>query len=223
MPHQDYYVYILFRETGLPFYVGMGRGHRWKVHEQLVRYGRDRNSNFKKYKIIRDMLTAGWRDIPKIKIVEHLNHAQACACEIAWIAILGRDSAGFLVNRTDGGDNGATISADTRAKISAANLGRMSADGRAKIAAANRKRWLGRKHSTETLAKMRIAHRARNSASAETRAKLRKIACNRSTETLAKMSAAKRGRKLSLDTRAKMSAAQRKRRQRAISTNSRQA
>lgn len=39
MEYEDWYVYTLAWHTGLIFYVGRGRGHRWDVHEQKALRG----------------------------------------------------------------------------------------------------------------------------------------------------------------------------------------
>ena len=91
-------------------------------------------------------------------------------------------------NHTDGGDNGFTMSPETRAKLSAAGRGRKhSPESRAKMAAAHR----GVKRSPETIAKMSAANKGK---------KL-------SAEHRAKISAAGRGRACSPETRAKIAAA----------------
>lgn len=166
-----FYVYVLFRENGWPFYVGMGCGRRWLDHERSIRRGVP-DGNRRKNAIISNMLAAGWADIPKIKVAEHLTHAEAVAYEIAWISAIGRFPNGPLVNLTDGGDGtpGVDPSAETREKLSQAGRGRpKSSEHRANISAANSNPSIalralrshngtGRKHSPETLAKMAANH-----------------------------------------------------------------
>jgi hypothetical protein len=92
------------------------------------------------------------------------------------------------------------VSDETRAKQRAAKLGRIfrhSAESKAKIAAANKNRVYstGQKHSAETRAKMSASHKGRI-ISAETRAKMSAAAKGRpcSAETTAKINATKKGR-----------------------------
>jgi hypothetical protein len=212
-----FYVYALFRENGVPFYIGKGQGDRWLVHEYHARATKRRDA---RCSIIRRMQSAG-RDVPKIKLHEGLTEATACAYEIALIAAIGRDNVGPLVNLTDGGEgkSGWVTSPETRAKIGAANRGRIRTPeaiektavklrGRKltpehieKVAAAKRGRKQpeqiarlavanrGRKHTPEACANMSVAGRGKPK-SPETRAKMSASACNRSTEYRAKMSIA---------------------------------
>lgn len=214
----DYYVYALFRETGEPFYVGMGRRHRWLVHETRARRG---ESTYKA-RVIRKMLAGGFSEVPKVKIAEGLTERQALTSEMALIAAIGRMPTGPLVNHTRGGG-----------KVGTGNLGRgKSPETRAKLRAA----MLGKTHSPESRAKMREVQRAVNKViseeqrercgslnrgktlSAKARANLRAFHLGRthSPEHVAKVAAAFRGRRLSDETRANMKAAQRKRRAAAL-------
>jgi hypothetical protein len=135
----DFYVYILFRESGAPFYVGMGRRDRCLVHERNVRNNIQDWDNPHKTNIIRKMLAFG-RDVPVVKISARLTHEKACEYERAWIATLGRDPSGPLVNRTDGGDGapGVIVSEVTRRKISAILKGKKHSEAhRQKLREAN--------------------------------------------------------------------------------------
>lgn len=229
----DFYVYVLFRESGVPFYVGKGWGRRWLHHERDARAGRrDYRCN-----IIRQMFALGFHEIPKIKLHEGLTDARAYEYEQALIAAIGRRPHGPLVNLTNGGEgvSGLKQSPEHRAKLSAAARNRSpeyranlrarkhSPEAREKMAAAARRRGIsletrakinaanrGRKHSPETRAKMSAAHRGQTP-TPETRAKLSaaKRGQEFSAETKAKISATLRGRKLPPETRAKMSAVRR--------------
>ena len=103
---------------------------------------------------------------------------------------------------------GLPLSAEHRAKISAARSGRprapFSVEHRAKLSAAGR----GRKHLAETCAKISEALQGRV-LSVEHRAKISNASCNPSAETRAKIGAANRGREPSPEHRAKISAANR--------------
>lgn len=149
--HCDFYVYALFRDiTGIPFYIGKGRGNRWHCHEREARKG----ACGRKYAIIRDMLTRSIRII-KVKLHEGLTHEIAHEYETALIAAIGRHPLGPLTNLTDGGDGGACgarLSPETIAKRSATQRGaKRSAEARANISAA----CIGRRHSPETIAKIK--------------------------------------------------------------------
>jgi hypothetical protein len=184
----DFYVYALFRETGVPFYIGKGKGQRWTQHERDARNG----ARGYKATLIRSMQKRGIKII-KVKIHEGLTEVAAYGYEIALIKAIGWGGNGILLNRTDGGDGspglrGHKRSPETRAKMTASATGRkMSPESIAKSAAANR----GRKHSAD--------HRAKSAAGLRGRAK--------SPEAIAKSAAARRGGKRTAETRAKMAAA----------------
>ena len=132
----DYYVYVLFREDGRPFYVGKGKRDRWLVHEREAHRRDDHRS-----RLIRDIKSRG-HEIPKIKVREGLSNDDAIAVEIALIAAIGREPLGPLINQTMGGDGVRDLPAATRAE-----------QGR-KVSLALR----GRRHTPETIARMRAAH-----------------------------------------------------------------
>lgn len=201
----NYYVYIYFRLTGIPCYVGKGKGERWTHHRKWSCNRR----------LARIMAKAGG-DLPVVFIRRGMTEAEAFEMEIAFIAAIGRADLGLgpLVNFTNGGDgkSGAIVSQETRNKMKGRkpNLGKpTSPEVRAKISAAMRgkKNCVGFKRSAETRAKM----------SAALVGNKRSLGYFPSAETRAKLSAARLGnkimlgKKLSAETRARMSAAQRKR------------
>jgi hypothetical protein len=134
-----FYVYMLFRPNGLPCYVGKGKGKRWLKHEW-----RSHNPH------LAAIIKKAGGSLPKIRIREDLTEAEAHALEIVLIKVIGRETAGGpLVNQTDGGEGitgykhtaeeieknaarsrgnqyclGRVASPETRAKQSAAKLGR---------------------------------------------------------------------------------------------------
>jgi hypothetical protein len=187
----DAYVYVLFRADGTPFYVGKGRKDRWGDHERDAKLGMRSH----KLNIIREMLRAGLKEVPKVKIAEGLTHREAFLREIAIIAAIGRYPDGPLVNRTGGGDGNRDQSAEERAKTVARNRARVwTPEMRAKVAASLR----GKKLSPETIAKMVATSKARGwseerraKTAAETSARFR--GKPKSPEHVAKSVAAKRG------------------------------
>ena len=187
----DFYVYVLFRADGSPFYVGKGRKDRWGDHERDARLG------MKSYKfhIIREMLRAGFKDIPKVKVAEDLTHNEAIAREIAIIAAIGRHPNGPLVNQTSGGEGTPDQTAEERAKTAARNRARIwTPEMRAKAAASLR----GKKLSPESIAKRTATVKALGW-SEERRAKVgaavrsRLLGKPKSPEHVAKSVASKRG------------------------------
>ena len=156
---------------------------------------------------IRSLLAAGVR--PLMTVVAVCGVEEGPVAEVDLIAAL-RALGHRLVNGTDGGEGtvGWVPNTETRAKLSAAHLGKkFTPEHRAKLGAAH----LGKKRSPEHRATLSAAlrgrklspeHRARISA-----AKLGKKLGSFSPETRAKMSAARLGKKHSPETRAKMSAA----------------
>lgn len=219
MAESLYYVYVLFRENGTPFYVGKGKGSRWHHHWTLARAGH----RGYRLNIIRDMLSRGI-EIPKVKLHEGLTEVTAHTYEIALIAAIGRRPNGPLVNMTDGGDgaSGAKRSPQTLAKMSAAMRGKSpTPEHRAKIAATLRSktppevraridRPRAKKGSPEAAEKTAAANRGRKN-SPEVIEKMRSIMRNRvdTPENTERRAAAQRGKKASAETRAKMGAVQR--------------
>jgi hypothetical protein len=201
----DFYVSVLFRETGEPFYVGKGANGRWLKHEFDARNGAAGH----RFSIIRKIQARGL-EVLKVKLHEGLTEAVAHEYEIALIAAIGRrHEGGPLANETAGGEGASDPSPEAREKIGArtrgkkhspehatklaASLAKLNASPGhiAKVAAANR----GKKHSPATRAKLSASNRGK---------KL-------STETRAKMSAASRGKEKSPEHRAKIAAANRAR------------
>lgn len=116
VPKAETYVYILYRDDGTPFYVGIGTGKRWLIHERDAHRG-----NSRKDRIIQKMRATGIADIPKRKIAQGLTRVQAAEIEVALIASIGRAPHGPLVNHTQGGDGAADLSAEAQAKKAARN------------------------------------------------------------------------------------------------------
>lgn len=96
-----WYVYVLSRPTGEPFYIGKGQGTRMYHHETAARKG----ESSEKSHIIRKIEAGGGR-ISKEIVARFATDQESRVFEIAEIARLGRKDLGLgpLVNRTDGGD-----------------------------------------------------------------------------------------------------------------------
>ena len=137
-----FYTYLWLRDDGTPYYVGKGCGRRaFTWHSRLI----------KPPAKTENILIQEWPD-----------EASAFEGEKILIAIYGRKDVGTgcLRNRTDGGENppkrsflGHKHSAASKEKNRIAHLN-MSAETRAKIGAAQ----IGRKKSAETRQKMKLAH-----------------------------------------------------------------
>lgn len=117
----EYYVYVLSREDGTPFYVGFGKGNRIDQHERFCNC-KDRDSH--KNRIIRGLKSRGVV-VPKEKVLTGLSKADAAKEEIALIRKIGREPLGPLVNQTDGGDGCRNLTQETKARINAATSLRM--------------------------------------------------------------------------------------------------
>lgn len=126
-----FYVYVLLRPDGQPFYVGKGLGRRVFQHEMEAR-----NTTLRTHKlnVIREILRAGGSIA---YAVPHFcdDETQAHAFEVALIAKLGRHDLrrGPLTNQTDGGEGVTGLSDETMAR-KAANLGGASDDPERRVA-----------------------------------------------------------------------------------------
>ncbi len=125
-----FYVYVLCRPDGRPFYVGKGQGNRIDNHEAYARRGvRSRCCN-----VIRKIWRNGG-EVVKQKLFTTDDEQTAFDLERQLIAAIGRE---YLANLTDGGDgvSGAKYSAETWAKVQAAKLGKPRSEAcKAKISA----------------------------------------------------------------------------------------
>lgn len=195
----DFFVYVWRRPCGEPFYVGKGKKYRDTAEQ-------GRNPIFRN---IVAKIRAGGEEPVVERIFDGITEHEAFAHEVALVAKYGRknNGTGVLANLTDGGDgvSGWVASAETRARMSAANTGKvLSEDHRAKIGAANK----GKAKSEGHRANLSAANKGK-ALSKDARAKI--SAANKgkvlSEEHRAKISASLTGKVLSKEVRAKKSAA----------------
>jgi len=106
-----FYVYVLCRPNGKPFYVGKGSGLRHHVHETEARSG----CHCHRCNVIRKIWRAGG-EVQRYIVFTTNDEAEALAYEIETIALYGRHN---LTNKTDGGEGASNPSADVRARRSA--------------------------------------------------------------------------------------------------------
>jgi len=128
-----FYVYVIFDLAGVPRYVGKGKGDRWLDHEKKGAS----HSNPALRSLIKRAQSQG-KELPKFKLREGINEADAYDVEVIFIRMIGRRDlkTGTLYNLNDGGTGGVNASASTRAKQSAALRGRkLTAEHRARIGA----------------------------------------------------------------------------------------
>lgn len=179
-----FYTYIWKDASGLPFYVGKGKGKR----------ANEISATRRSPEFLRIHAEGGC----SVEIGDWFIHeSQAHAHEVELIGRHGRrETGGSLINRTDGGEgmSAAVLSAETRAKMSAARIGIVFSDEhRANIGLASlgNKYWLGKKHDQSTIAQFRAIHG------------------NRSEETRANMRVAQLGKKHTADQKEKIARASR--------------
>lgn len=194
-----FYVYVLSRPDGSPFYVGKGRGRRVYWHDSEARRG----CRCHKCNVIRKIWLAGG-EVQRSIVFTTDDELTALTHERTLVAFYGR---AHLTNQTDGGEGTPdfVVSDETRAKMRAAKRGRrLPASHKAAIAKAG----VGRRPSETTREKLRAIARNRTY-SAETRAKWSEQRRGRrpSDETRAKLSQAKRGALFTDQRRANISAA----------------
>lgn len=193
-----FYVYVLFRLSGEPCYVGKGCGKRFSL-------------NGRHNKELKKIVAESGGQIPKVKVRENLGEEEAFECERALIAAIGRGKNGPLVNRSDGGEgpSGYRHTDEARRKISEAHRGKKLRLGSKMpehqmeiLRSAN----TGRKKTPEEIEKLRASHTGLKM-SEEARQKMREAKLGRplSLEHKAKIAAGNRGKILSSETRARIS------------------
>lgn len=89
-----FYVYVIFRPTGEPCYVGKGSGGRWQQH---IKGSHNRH--------LKRLYEKSGFDLPVVIIRDHMSEFEAFEMEIALISVIGREQhGGSLFNLTDGGE-----------------------------------------------------------------------------------------------------------------------
>lgn len=135
-----YYVYILRKPDGRPFYVGVGRS-RDKDHQRVQDHGmlaRGKDRSWKSI-VIRSIWNAGGQVHYGID-GWHDSEAEVFAREVELIESIGRKDLGVgpLVNGNAGGTGQFRPSAEIRAKISATKKAAIAADPEARARASAR-------------------------------------------------------------------------------------
>lgn len=153
---QTFYVYVLARPNGKPFYVGKGTGKRIFKHDYEARNG----CPCHKCNIIRKVWRQGG-EVQRYIMLETADEQEAFAYEIELIAMYGLPT---LANRTAGGEGPSNPKDSTRAKMRAAKQGR---EHTPEMRARRMGMGKGRKQSPEWIAK-RVAARKANGTSAHT-------------------------------------------------------
>ena len=142
----DFYVYLLKRPDGSPFYVGKGRGNRCTRHAQNAYLLKD--PNLHKVNVIKKIIRSGLK--PVIEIVQSsLTEHDAFELEKKLISQYGRfHNGGVLTNCSDGGEgqSGFKLSLESRKKLS-------------RPGALNP--FFGKKHDPESLEKIGSANRGK--------------------------------------------------------------
>lgn len=184
------YIYLDIRKKGKhiyenlifdfePFYVGKGKGLRFKQHLYNIK----RDKNFSKRKIVKEIIEETGLNPKIIKIYENLTDEKSCELEIELIEKIGRKdkNKGPLLNRTDGGEGANTskyriyrpLTPEIKEKISNnkknKSWGKHSEESKRKISSSNK----GRKFSEEHKDKLKTK-RAKRKISKETRNKCSK-------------------------------------------------
>lgn len=94
----EYYVYgLIDPRNNQPFYIGKGKGYRWRIH---LTETREKTDNLKKYNKIQKLLRKGYR-INHIKYEKNLTEVEAYDLEEILIIKYGRegiDPIGVLTN-----------------------------------------------------------------------------------------------------------------------------
>jgi uncharacterized protein len=129
--NKRFYIYVLLRPGGQPFYVGKGLDNRLFNHEAEAR-----NTTLRTHKL--NVIRAITKNGGNLSYALHHfcdDEAEAHAFEARLISSIGRHDLkkGPLTNQTDGGEGVTGLSAETMAR-KAANLGGASDDSQRRVA-----------------------------------------------------------------------------------------
>lgn len=190
--------------SGLPFYCGktvIDVQSRLKNHRYYA-------ASRPRRRLSERLVICG--DHVRIKVVEIVPHdADWAECERKWILTL-RTLYPNCLNIADGGSGcpGNILSAESRAKISAAHMGKVvSPETRAKMIAARVGKPLSAKHRAQLSESVKRHQRSADHCANLSAALTGKKRPKQSTETRAKRSASLKGRKFSAEHRAKIAEA----------------
>lgn len=109
VPSPRFYVYVLCRPNGKPFYVGKGQGPRVYHHEKEARTGHKCH----KCNVIRKIWKQGGQ-VQRYIVLETDNEQEAFDYERQTIVMYGREN---LCNQTDGGEGASGLSEETRKSL----------------------------------------------------------------------------------------------------------
>jgi len=146
---ERFYVYVLKKPSGIPFYVGKGTHDRIACHEIGVEFSTNANVKYYKENIIRKILKNG-KQINYDIILFINDEKEAYNKEIEIIKLYGRKNnhTGILANLTDGGESGGNGGANkgqkrslkSRLKMSFSHIGKPSPIKGCKLTKEHRKK-----------------------------------------------------------------------------------
>lgn len=189
----DFYVYVIFRMSGEPCYVGRGRKRRWQGH-----YWKSSNAH------LRNIMECANRKLPIVFVRTGISHQESVDAEIAIIRAIGRAAnGGPLVNFTDGGEGvvGYRHTDLAKEKVRAVHKGKkLTLEQIEALRSVN----LGRKWTPEQIAK-RVAKQKGQKRAAEFGERMRQLNLGRklTEEQKRKVSLTSLGRKQSPESIAK--------------------
>ncbi len=127
---REFYVYLLKKQDGIPFYVGKGNCKGFRIGDHINEAIKTKRRNYK-LNVIRSLLKRG-EQIDYEVVLFTKDEKIAFGKEIGLIALYGRrdNKTGILTNMTDGGDgtSGRIVSIEEREKISKLHKGKVVSD-----------------------------------------------------------------------------------------------
>ena len=205
----SFYVYVYRDSAGNPFYVGKGKGRRFRQHLHACHNPKRRSYRTMFYTKLRKMARLGEKPVIDT-IKDNLTEEDAFQWEKHYIALWGRRDikTGCLCNHSDGGEGqtGHRHSEESRQKMREVQTPRLrelaqaqrgkklSVEHRANLSIARRK-W---KHTPESMAKTHQAHVGMKR-SAETCQRISEAKSNPSKETREKISKVRKISIIALD------------------------